>query len=161
MLLFDDFDAIGKRRDDPTEHGELKRVVNSFLQLLDGFQSNNLVIAATNHEGLLDPALWRRFDEVLFFGLPNQDQIYLLLELKLAAVRHPRIDLSRLVPKLADMSHADIERVCHDAMRTVVLEGEELSLDAFDRAIRHHRQRLAIADGVTNATSSDSFNLER
>jgi hypothetical protein len=60
------------------------------------------------------------------------------------------------------MSHADIERVCGDAMRTVVLESEqELSPDAFDRAIRHHRQRMAIADGVTNATSSDSFNLER
>jgi SpoVK/Ycf46/Vps4 family AAA+-type ATPase len=162
VLLFDDFDAIGKRRDDPTEHGELKRVVNSFLQLLDGFQSNNLVIAATNHEGLLDPALWRRFDEVLYFGRPSQDEIYLLLEVKLAAMRHQQVNLSRLVPKLSGMSHADIERVCHDAMRAAVLKGEhELSLDAIARAIQHHCQRLSIADGVANATSSAPIQLER
>ena len=69
--MFDEFDAIGKSRGDPTEHGELKRVVNSFLQLLDGFEGSSFVIAATNHEKLLDKALWRRFDEILFFARPD------------------------------------------------------------------------------------------
>ena len=53
------------------EHGELKRVVNSFLQLLDGFKSEALTIAATNHHGLLDSALWRRFDEIVLFERPD------------------------------------------------------------------------------------------
>src|SRR5262249_21348903 len=66
VLFFDEFDAIGKRRDDAQEVGELKRVVSSFLQLLDSYPRENVVVAATNHEGLLDEALWRRFDEILF-----------------------------------------------------------------------------------------------
>lgn len=161
VMFFDDFDAIGKRRDDPTEHGELKRVVNSFLQLLDGFRSNNLVIAATNHEGLLDPALWRRFDEILFFGPPSLEQIHSLLELKLASVRHANVNLRRVVPELAGMSHADIERVCHDAMKIVVLEGENcLSLEALDRGIKRHRRRLAIAGGAASASPSDPLAVE-
>lgn len=148
VLLLDDFDAIGKRRDDPTEHGELKRLVNTFLQLIDGFRSDNLVIATTNHEGLLDPALWRRFDEILHFGLPSREQIHQLLELRLASVRHSTISLSRVAPKLVGMSHADIERICYDAMRGVVLDGaSQLSTEALDRAIEDHKQRLAIASG--------------
>jgi SpoVK/Ycf46/Vps4 family AAA+-type ATPase len=61
-LFFDEFDAIGKHRTADDEHGELKRVVNSFLQLLDAFRGETITIAATNHQGLLDSALWRRFD---------------------------------------------------------------------------------------------------
>jgi hypothetical protein len=59
VLLFDEFDALGKARDDPTEHGEVKRVITAFLQMLDAFRGPSLLIAATNHEHLLDPALWR------------------------------------------------------------------------------------------------------
>src|SRR6266699_671591 len=71
VVLFDEFDAIGKRRTDDAEHGELKRVVNSFLQMLDRFRGDAVLIAATNHQGLLDSAIWRRFDEVLLFPLPT------------------------------------------------------------------------------------------
>ncbi len=70
VVLFDEFDAIGKDRASLEEHGEIKRVVNSFLQILDGFRSDTVAIAATNHQGLLDPALWRRFDEIVFFDMP-------------------------------------------------------------------------------------------
>ena len=61
VLLFDEFDSVGRSRDDITEHGEIKRVVNSFLQIMDGFRGRSLVIAATNFEQVLDPAIWRRF----------------------------------------------------------------------------------------------------
>ena len=67
VVLFDEFDALGKEREDPSEHGELRRVINAFLQLLDAYSGPSLLIAATNHEGLLDRALWRRFDEVVLF----------------------------------------------------------------------------------------------
>ena len=64
VLLFDEFDALGKALDDPSEHGEIKRVITAFLQMVDSFRGPSLLIAATNHEQLLDPALWRRFDEI-------------------------------------------------------------------------------------------------
>ena len=74
MVLFDQFDAIGRLRDDPTEHGEIKRVVNAFLQMLDQYQGPSTLVAATNHEGLLDKALWRRFDDVVEFRKPTVHQ---------------------------------------------------------------------------------------
>ena len=67
VVLFDEFDAIGRNRDDPQEHGELKRVVNAFLQMIEAYSGTSLLLAATNHEQLLDPALWRRFDDVIEF----------------------------------------------------------------------------------------------
>src|SRR5260370_1771265 len=83
VVLFDEFDAIGKERDDPSEHGELKRVISSFLQILDGFEAPSLLIATTNHEQLLDTALWRRFDEIIYFPPTTLSGVVDLLEMKL------------------------------------------------------------------------------
>ena len=72
----------GKSRSIDSEHGELKRVVNSFLQLLDNFSKNTMVIAATNYETIIDKALWRRFDEVIYFGMPKEDDIEKFYQIK-------------------------------------------------------------------------------
>jgi len=127
VLLFDEFDAIGRERSAVEEHGELKRVVNSFLQLLDGFRADTLTVAATNHEGLLDPALWRRFDEVVVFSPPTTTEMECLL------VRHfrqvplaPGIKLKELTRLLEGASHADIERVAIDAIKQTVLDGQDV-----------------------------------
>lgn len=74
VLLLDEFDAIAKLRDDQQELGELKRVVNSFIQNVDSLGSDIILIAATNHEQLLDPAVWRRFQYLLHIDLPNLEQ---------------------------------------------------------------------------------------
>ena len=74
VLLLDEFDAIAKLRDDQQELGELKRIVNSFLQNLDMLGKDVVLIAATNHEKLLDHAVWRRFQYILRLGLPESDQ---------------------------------------------------------------------------------------
>lgn len=74
VLLLDEFDAIAKLRDDQQELGELKRVVNSFIQNIDSLGSEIILIAATNHEQLLDPAVWRRFQYLLHIDLPNLEQ---------------------------------------------------------------------------------------
>lgn len=66
VVLLDEFDAIAKDRNSPNEHGEIQRLVNSLLQLIDQSNEQSIFIAATNHQSLLDPAIWRRFDEVLF-----------------------------------------------------------------------------------------------
>lgn len=145
VVLFDEFDAIGRSRDDATEHGELKRVVNTFLQLLDHFEGRSLVIAATNFEQALDPALWRRFDEIVRFEPPNEDDIEELVRKKIGARARTGFSLRDMARRLHGMSHAEIERVCLDALRRVVLRGERtVSLADFDRAVERQEQRKQI-----------------
>ncbi|MBA3868771.1 MAG: ATP-binding protein, partial [Anaerolineae bacterium] len=124
IVFFDEFDAIGKSREDASEHGELKRVVNTFLQLLDGFNSESIFVAATNHEGLLDRALWRRFDDIYFFSPPTEKQISEVIKLKLGNVPHS-IHYDNYISKMHGWSHADIERVCVDAIKISIIDGEE------------------------------------
>jgi SpoVK/Ycf46/Vps4 family AAA+-type ATPase len=122
VVLFDEFDAIGKDRDDPVEHGELKRVVNSLLQLIDASKTQSVLIAATNHELLLDSAVWRRFDAVLEFRLPSHQERILLLRLFLRGFSGS-VRPESLAKHLVGATGADIERVCLAAARTAVLNG--------------------------------------
>jgi SpoVK/Ycf46/Vps4 family AAA+-type ATPase len=126
VVLFDEFDALAKERADSAEHGELKRVVNAFLQMLDAYDGKSLLIAATNHEGMLDSAIWRRFDEVLVFEAPNLEQLKRLLTIKLKGVRREfDIDSSKISGLFKGMSHADVERVLRRAIKEKVLSGKE------------------------------------
>lgn len=155
VVLLDEFDAIGKSRSDPTEHGELKRVVSSFLQLLDGFEGNSFVIAATNHEGLLDNALWRRFDEILFFDRPNIAEIRTMLSMKLKNFPQKGINIPRLANKLRGLSHAEIEWVCLDAVKSAILQDYDAVTPAIlDQAVARQRER-------TRAQRSTSGKLRR
>lgn len=126
VALFDEFDALAKSREDSSDHGELKRVVNTVLQLMDGYRGRSILIAATNHEGLLDSAIWRRFDEVVRFELPTLDQIKRLLSLKLSGVRREfNPEDSGVANLFKGMAHADIERVLRRAVKEMVLRGRE------------------------------------
>jgi len=145
VVFFDEFDAIGKSRDDLSEHGELKRVINSFLQLLDGFRGESLIIAATNHEHLLDVALWRRFDEILRLDRPSIHDIPLLLTKKLGGIPHPKIKPDKIAPRLEGLSHAEIERICYDAIRLCVLRDlPEVTSEIFEESLEREKQRLGI-----------------
>lgn len=149
VVLFDEFDAIGKERSDPGEHGELRRVVNSFLQMLDGYRGDSVLIAATNHEGLLDSALWRRFDEVLLLDKPNLEQLQTLLELKLRAVRH-ELDptAEKTLGRFKGKSHADVERILARAIKAMLLSGREyLSTDLVEEALRSDEVRTRLRRG--------------
>jgi SpoVK/Ycf46/Vps4 family AAA+-type ATPase len=126
VVLFDEFDAIAKERADDSDHGELKRVVNAFLQMLDGYRGKSLLIAATNHEGILDSAIWRRFDEVLTFNPPNLEQLKRLLAIKLRGVRRQfETDDGDVIGLFKGMSHADVERVLRRAIKDMILTGGE------------------------------------
>ena len=125
VLFFDEFDAIGRSRDDATEHGEIKRVVNSFLQLLDNFDGRSLVIAATNFAQALDPAIWRRFDDVLRFDLPDTSSIEILLTKCLRSLHATRDQIALLVGAVAGSSFAEAERVCIDARKLCALTGTQ------------------------------------
>lgn len=144
VALFDEFDAIGKEREDSAEHGELKRVVNSVLQMIDGYRGKSLIIASTNHEKLLDRALWRRFDEVLVFERPNFEQIRKLLEIKLRGVRYELpLDDRSFIHQFKGFSHADIERIVIKSIKAMVLKGREfLTVDMLEEARRREEMRL-------------------
>lgn len=144
IVFFDEFDAIGKSRDDVAEHGELKRVVNTFLQLLDSFKTDSIFIASTNHEQLLDRALWRRFDDILLFGKPDKTQIAALLKLKLRNISHS-ISYEKFVPRMIGWSHADIEHVCIESMKISILGGERVvGEQAFIAALERQERRVEI-----------------
>jgi SpoVK/Ycf46/Vps4 family AAA+-type ATPase len=124
VVLFDEFDALAKERSDEADHGELKRVVNAFLQMLDDYEGKSILIAATNHETILDSAVWRRFDEVLVFEPPNLEQIRRLLAIKLRGLRREfDIDDTRIAGLFKGMSHADVERVLRRAAKDMVFSG--------------------------------------
>ena len=154
VLFFDEFDAVGKRRDDPQEVGELKRVVSSFLQILDAHPRDRMVVAATNHEGMLDDALWRRFDEILYFGRPVHAQLVELIELRLKSVRKRGVDVDALATEMAGFSYADAERVCLEATKAMLLRGaKEMTRDVLDRELSEQRVRLALAKGLHDKTT--------
>lgn len=126
VALFDEFDALSKDRGDSADHGELKRSVNAVLQMLDGYRGESILIATTNYQSLLDQAVWRRFDEVFRFELPNLEQIKRLLALKLSGVRRNfQTDDIQLASQFKGLSHADIERVLRRAVKEMVLSNRE------------------------------------
>ena len=150
LLFFDEFDTIAKRRDDAYEVGELKRVVGSFLQILDSYPRDRMVVAATNHEGLLDEALWRRFDDVLVFPRPTAAQLTEVVEMKLRGVRKTGLDPRKLAGEMQGFTFADAERVCIDATKAMILAGaKELSRDLFIAELEEQRARIRDAEGVT------------
>ena len=142
VVLFDEFDALGRQRDDPAEHGEIKRVVNSFLQLLDAYSGRSILIAATNHEEILDRALWRRFDLVLGFDPPTVHQIRALLRHLLQHVRGEPIAIEKAATRLKGLPHAAVEAAVWSAVRSALLDGRKrVTQDDLDEAIVAAKQR--------------------
>jgi AAA+ superfamily predicted ATPase len=143
VALFDEFDALGKEREDSTEHGELKRVVNAVLQMLDSYQGKSVIIAATNHEQMLDSAIWRRFEEVLFFGFPTKGQLLQLLQIKLRGVRRNfETAEDKILPLFVGMSHAGVERILLRSIKEMVLKGQEfLEISHLKKAMKRERAR--------------------
>jgi SpoVK/Ycf46/Vps4 family AAA+-type ATPase len=126
VIFFDEFDAIGRSRNDTSEHGEIKRVVNAFLQQIDNYHGRSLIIAATNFEQSLDYAIWRRFDETIRFDMPTNDEKMKLFTLKLKRFKGPDYVLEQYMDKLASFSHSDIEKICQIIMKQCILDGKKL-----------------------------------
>jgi len=141
VLFFDEVDAIARSRDERDDVGELKRVVNSFLQLLDGDDSEGPVIAATNHDRSLDDAIWRRFDDVIVFPLPSPAQMEEYLRRRLRPVRTEGISPAEVARQCAGMCLSDVARITTDALKTMVIGNETtLSGSMFEQAVRRHRE---------------------
>ena len=146
VLLVDEIDAVGKNRDDPNDVGELKRVVNGLLQAMDAFFSTeSLVIGASNHQYLLDPALWRRFDDVIHFPMPGLKERSEFLRRLLNGV-HYSGSFDALAKRLSGLSYAHIERVVVEAVKTMILqERSELKPSDVAAELKLSIQTLAMA----------------
>ena len=119
VLQFDEFDMLGRERADRSDHGELRRVVAAMLQIIDENNADSIFVATSNHPSLLDSAVWRRFDEVIEFGLPDETARAALVELKLRAIR-TELDVDEVSRLMEGYSAAEIEGVCLNAVRLMV-----------------------------------------
>jgi SpoVK/Ycf46/Vps4 family AAA+-type ATPase len=122
VYFFDEFDAIGSRRSDTNDVGEIRRVLNSFLQLLENDDSDGLIIAATNHPELLDPALFRRFDDVIEYAMPTPDIAMGILKRRLATFDTKGIDWEKVVEAAGSVSQADLSRIADEAAKRSILD---------------------------------------
>ncbi|HIK15365.1 MAG TPA: ATP-binding protein [Leptolyngbyaceae cyanobacterium M33_DOE_097] len=147
VMFFDEFDAIGRSRDDPTEHSEIKRVVNSYLQIVDNFTGRSLVIAATNFEQSLDPAAWRRFDDVIRFEKPTDEQIQRLVGKRLVPLKFSNAQVTEMVKQLSRSTYADAERVCLDIRKSCAIQGtRQVRKEDIAEALSRHAYRQAILE---------------
>ncbi|MGN7614134.1 AAA family ATPase [Magnetococcales bacterium HHB-1] len=146
VLLLDEFDTIGKSRTDRSDIGEMKRIVNTLLQLLDRYNGDSIIIAATNLGSDIDSAVWRRFEEVLCFKKPTTLVQRKLIEKYLKGFQHDfNIESEKLDKLLQLKSHADIERIVHRALKDAVLSGKKsVSLEAITRAAKTEKPRDAM-----------------
>lgn len=143
IVLFDEFDIIGKQRDDPTEHGEIKRVVNNFMLMLENYNGDSLLISSTNHPQLLDVAVWRRFDDVIFFNLPDKARRMKIFEKYLRVMKkEDNFNLTVILDKTDKFSGSDIEQACLEALKRTILQGDDLlSLDTLTDSVKRQKKR--------------------
>lgn len=126
VYLFDEFDSIGSARGLNNDVGEIRPIVNSFLQMVEQDDFDSLVIAATNHVDILDRALFRRFDDVIEYHLPNSAQIVEALKVKLSTVKTERIQWTKAAIAAQGLSFADIARACEDAIKDTIIQEQPL-----------------------------------
>jgi SpoVK/Ycf46/Vps4 family AAA+-type ATPase len=150
VVLFDEFDIIGKNRDDSHEHGEIKRVVNSFLQMLDNLKSDSIILAATNHQNMLDPAIWRRFDDVIYYELPDETTRKELFNIFLNPIkRDDDLDIDNSARLTAGFSPADIKMVTDEAMKAAIVNSKNyLGQNELDCAIQKFIRREKVRNNL-------------
>lgn len=127
VYLFDEFDAIGADRLMDNEVGEMRRILNSFLQFIENDVSDSIIIAATNNPKMLDKALFRRFDDVIYYELPNDAQIKQLFDYKLEGYQDGSICSKEVIEAARGLSQAELTIVAEDAIKESILYGKNIN----------------------------------
>ena len=142
VYLFDEFDAIGSMREGGNDVGEIRRVLNSFLQFLEQDESDSLIIAATNLEAILDDALFRRFDDFIRYQLPGEDERRTLVENRLSSFKLAKRDANQVALAADGLSHAELCRACDQAAKLAVLaDRRNIETCELEQAIQTLRER--------------------
>jgi SpoVK/Ycf46/Vps4 family AAA+-type ATPase len=170
ILFLDEFDAIAKARNDSHEMGELKRVINSLLQNIDEFTQNNILIAATNHDELLDRAIWRRFEKVIEIQKPNTNEISNLIDLLLHGIKVDFNDdmkkMGVLSQEFQELSHSEIKKIIRTTIsKSVINKEKEVTYESilmeiyrykkhniydFDDAVKYLHQHNVSQNAITS-----------
>jgi SpoVK/Ycf46/Vps4 family AAA+-type ATPase len=140
VYLFDEFDAIGGERTLYNDVGEMRRVLNSFLQFIEQDTSDSMIIAATNSPKLLDRALYRRFDDVLYFEQPKTKDRRRLMENVLGTFRDSNIVSKTVTAESQGLSHAEIDQACRDAIKQAILTDQKMVTTPILRSMLRERQ---------------------
>lgn len=125
VYLFDEFDAIGGERSLDNDVGEMRRVLNAFLQFIEADISDSLIIATTNSPRLLDKALYRRFDDVLYYDLPDDLDKKRLMENIIGSFLPFETDWQTVIPEATGLSHSEIDLACRDAIKQAILSDQQ------------------------------------
>jgi SpoVK/Ycf46/Vps4 family AAA+-type ATPase len=126
IYLFDEFDSIGTTRSQGNDVGEIKRVLNTFLLQIEKSDSSSLIIAATNYPESLDKALFRRFDDIIQFPLPDKEKIYQLYKKELAEFKlTKKFNLNKISQESVGLSYAEIHKICEDIIKDYLVYGAD------------------------------------
>ena len=127
VYFFDEFDAIGANRSLDNEVGEARRILNSFLQFIEQDDSNSIIIAATNNHRLLDQALFRRFDDVIHYAMPKDDEIRAIFEKKLVKKYYIGNINTSLIDAAKGLSQSEIISACDDCFKSAILYNKQFN----------------------------------
>lgn len=141
VYFFDEFDAIGSQRGLANDVGEIRRILNSFLQMIEQDESHSIILAATNHPEILDHALFRRFDDVLHYERPSEADIALVLKSRLGRIAEKGVSWRRLSGAAVSLSYAEVARAADEALKEALIEGrQELSEEDIRRTLDERQQ---------------------
>ncbi|MCF6150173.1 MAG: ATP-binding protein [Candidatus Brocadia sp.] len=144
VYLFDEFDAIGGERSLENDVGEMRRVLNSFLQFIEQDISDSIIVAATNSPKLLDRALFRRFDDVLYYEQPTPEERKRLIQNVLAAFLTSKFTWKTVLAESEGLSHAEIDQACRDAIKQAILNNKQKVNISLLRQMLNERQRTHV-----------------
>ncbi|HEX9736417.1 MAG TPA: ATP-binding protein [Thermoanaerobaculia bacterium] len=140
VYLFDEFDAIGGQRSLMNDVGEIRRVLNSFLHFLEEAEPTSLIVAATNHPNLLDPALFRRFDDVVEYSLPTAELAEEAFKSRLQGLKTKDLSWPTVVAAAEGLSYAEIGKACEDAAKEAILEATQtVTTESLVQALRDRK----------------------
>jgi SpoVK/Ycf46/Vps4 family AAA+-type ATPase len=143
LVFFDDLDIIGRRRDVFSHQEEFSCLVNNFQQMMDNYKGDSLIICATNYGHLLDDALWQEFDEIIYLGLPTVKYLMEIFKKQFRSVKTYEMDYEALAEKTFGMTPDDVEKICQNTMKKMILEGKDLiSTEDLEASIEKQKDRL-------------------
>ena len=125
IYLFDEFDAIGGKRSKDNDVGEMRRVLNSFLQFIEQDSSDSLIIGATNNPDLLDYALYRRFDDIIYYSNPQSNSRKDLIKNMLGTFSGAKLVWAKILKESDGLSHADLTNACRDSIKEIILSNNK------------------------------------
>jgi AAA+ superfamily predicted ATPase len=149
VYLFDEVDALAGDRAAPNDVGEIRRVLNSFLQFLEEDSSESIIVAATNHPQLLDNALFRRFDTVMDFALPDDVSVQSVIKNRLATFQIGNLSWPRVIDASRGLSHAEIATAAENSAKRTVLAGRSRILTEDLVAALDERPRTGLRNEST------------